>query len=254
MMMNNTLRNIFILMWYFASQQLHAQAVLEYGLIKFEKKVNMHKQMDGFSGEWAEMAKKNMPKYNISNFELQFTPTASIYKKSKDQPPADPRMRGGMMREDDDKNIVYKNIDSASIVSQKQVFEKMLLIKDTLPKMEWKITNEFKRIADKNCRKATAIVMDSVYIIAFYTDDIICSSGPETLNGLPGMILGVAIPRLNVTYFATSITQYASPVIDAPPTSKNDAVTYKQLIEKLEKSLDDWGKKWKSRSMWNLLL
>jgi GLPGLI family protein len=232
---------------------MQAQSIIENGIIKFEKKVNLHKQMEGWSDTWSEAMKKNMPKYQVSNFELQFTTTSSIYKKSKEQPLADPRMRNSWMRDEEEKNVVYKNIESQQIISQKQVFEKILLLKDTLPKINWKITNEFKKIADKNCRKATAIIMDSIYIIAFYADDIICSSGPESLNGLPGMILGAVVPRLNVSYFAVSITPYTAPNLDEVP-NKGTAYNYKQLIEKLDKSLDDWGKKWKMKTMWSLLL
>ena len=47
--------------------------------------------------------------------------------------------------------------------------------------------------------------MDSVYVIAFYTDQITTTGGPESFNGLPGMILGVAIPRINTTWFATKL-------------------------------------------------
>jgi GLPGLI family protein len=237
----------------FAFANMQAQSIIENGLIKFEKKVNLHKQMEGWSDTWSEAMKKNIPKYQIINFELQFTTTASIYKKSKEQPLADPRIRNSFMSNEEDKNVVYKNIETQQIISQKQVFEKMLLLKDTLPKINWKITNEFKKIADKNCRKATAIVLDSIFIIAFYADDIICSSGPESLNGLPGMILGAVIPRMNVSYFATSITPYTAPVLEETPT-KGTAYTYKQLIEKLDKSLDDWGKKWKMRTIWDMLL
>jgi GLPGLI family protein len=31
--------------------------------------------------------------------------------------------------------------------------------------------------------------MDSVFIVAFYTDQIVTSGGPESFNELPGMIL-----------------------------------------------------------------
>jgi GLPGLI family protein len=64
---------------------------------------------------------------------------------------------------------------------------------------------EYREIAGYNCRKAATIVMDSVYIIAFYTDEIPVSAGPESFNGLPGMILGIVIPRMNLTYFATKV-------------------------------------------------
>jgi GLPGLI family protein len=48
-------------------------------------------------------------------------------------------------------------------------------------------------IAGFNCRRANAMIMDSIYVVAFYTDEILTTGGPESFSGLPGMILGVAL-------------------------------------------------------------
>jgi GLPGLI family protein len=255
MMMNNTTKTI-LLICLLCTCFVHfsnAQSIINNGLVRFERKVNLHKQMEGWSETWSEAMKKNTPKYSVSAYDLQFTTMASSFKKSEDQPPVDPRLRNSWMRDENDANITYKNIQTHQIIAQKQVFEKIFLIKDSLQPIQWKITNEFKKIADKNCRKATTILMDSLYIIAYYTDDIVCSSGPEGLHGLPGMILGVVIPRLNTSYFATLVTPYTDPTIAEMP-SKGTAINYKQLLQKLDKSLDDWGKKWKVKTVWGLML
>ena len=71
--------------------------------------------------------------------------------------------------------------------------------------MDWRITGERRTIAGFECHKAVGRIMDSVYVVAFYTDQIVTNGGPESFNGLPGMILGLAIPRINTTWFATKI-------------------------------------------------
>jgi GLPGLI family protein len=254
-MMNNNLKKYIVLhiaIVCMATTSL-AQSVISNGLVRYDRKVNLHKQMEGWSETWSDAMKKNSPKYDVSAYDLQFTTTTSNFKKSEDQPPTDPRLRNSWMRDDNDDNITFKNIQTQQITAQKQVFEKVFLIKDSLQPIQWKITNEFKKIADKNCRKATTILMDSLYVIAYYTDDIVCSSGPEGLHGLPGMILGAVIPRLNTSYFATLVTPYIDPTIAAAP-SKGTAVNYKQLLQKLDKSLDDWGKKWKVKTIWSMML
>ena len=88
---------------------------------------------------------------------------------------------------------------------QKNVDGTDLNIVDTVPKLKWKITNENRIIAGFNCRKAVAIIFDSVYVFAFYTDEIVISGGPCSINGLPGMILGVTIPRLYTSWIATKV-------------------------------------------------
>jgi GLPGLI family protein len=253
MMMNKIIFFMALLYGSVLTNFVNAQPIITNGVIRFERKVNLHKQMEGWSETWSEAMKKNTPKYSISNYDLQFTNNASCYKKSEEQPLADPRLRNSWMAEEDNKNVIYKNIETHKINAQKQVFEKLFLLQDSLPTYQWKITNEFKKIAEKNCRKATTIIMDSLYIIAYYTDDIICSSGPETFQGLPGMILGVVVPRLNTSYFATLVTPYTEPFIAAIPT-KGTAIDYKTLRQKLDKSLDDWGNKWKVRTMWSMML
>ncbi len=263
MIFKNTICLLFI---FCVALKINAQqTIITAGTILFEKKVNMHKMMEsragnGGGGDWVEMAKKNMPKYSIINYDLQFTTTQSAFKKSKTQPPADMKMGGmrgggmmGMRGDDEDKNITIKNLESKQLIATKQIFEKLVLLKDSLPQIEWKITNEFKKIADINCRKATAIVLDSIFVVAFYADDIICNSGPESFNGLPGMILGLALPRLHTTYFATSITPNATQVLDAMPT-KGEEMNYKKLVEQLTKATNDMGKRWRGNILFKYLL
>jgi GLPGLI family protein len=95
---------------------------------------------------------------------------------------------------------------------------KPYLITDSIRKIHWKITSEIKMIAGFSCRRANAIIMDSVYVVAFYTDEIIPRGGPESFTGLPGMILGIALPYDHTTWFATRVslkqvsnTQFKSP-------------------------------------------
>jgi GLPGLI family protein len=49
-------------------------------------------------------------------------------------------------------------------------------VEDSIPNIQWKITNEHREIAGYNCRKAVGKIMDDVYGI--YTDDITISGGP----------------------------------------------------------------------------
>ncbi len=50
--------------------------------------------------------------------------------------------------------------------------------------------------------------MDSIYVVAFYTDEILTTGGPESFTGLPGMILGIAIPHEHVSWFATKVEAF----------------------------------------------
>ena len=67
------------------------------------------------------------------------------------------------------------------------------------------VPHETRNIAGFNCRKAYTILFDSVYVFAFYTDEIMISGGPLGIHGLPGMILGITIPRMHTSWIATKL-------------------------------------------------
>jgi len=51
----------------------------------------------------------------------------------------------------------WKSIKEKRFATEKEVFGKEFLIDDTLPKLQWKMTAETKKIGDYTCYKATAV-------------------------------------------------------------------------------------------------
>jgi GLPGLI family protein len=123
------------------------------------------------------------------------------------------------------------------------VFEKTYLGADSLSKYTWKIAAETRDIAGFECRKATTKIADSVVVVAFYTDQIPVSTGPGNFNGLPGMILGIAVPRLAYTLFATKLELTTTQLNGAGgATTSKKSVPRSAISTDLEKSVKDWGK------------
>jgi GLPGLI family protein len=133
------------------------------------------------------------------------------------------------------------------------VFETNFLVQDSLTKINWRITSDTRTIAGIECRKAIGKIMDSVYVIAFYTDLILSSGGPESFTGLPGMILGIAIPRINTTWFATKIELINVTDTDLVPPVKGKKTNYKDLFQQLKKSTKDWGRD-ADRNIWRIMI
>jgi GLPGLI family protein len=129
------------------------------------------------------------------------------------------------------------------MIADKIVYERSYRVEDSIPKMKWKLLGEFRNIAGFNCRKAATIIMDSIYIIAFYTDEIPVSAGPESFQGLPGMILGIVIPRLNITYFATKVENLVLPETEfiTPTAPKNKKTNILELKKEILKDTKEWG-------------
>lgn len=110
-------------------------------------------------------------------------------------------IRGGSRME----NKVYlQNLKSKTSEIQLQIDEK-LIIKDSLQDITWRFTDEFRTIAGYECRRVNGATKDSLYLIAFYTEEIPISGGPVLTNGLPGMILGLVIPEMHINYWATEV-------------------------------------------------
>ena len=214
------------------------------GKLTFERKLNVHRQLDEMlksgrgNSSMMEAMKKQVPKYKTDIFEMYFNEKESLYTPARDGISESKMMMGNIPA---DRNVIFNDFESDSCTSQKKIFEKTYLVKDSLRRYQWKITEEFRKIAGFNCRRAETIIMDSVYVIAFYTDAIMAPGGPESFNGLPGMILGVVMPRLNVTYFATKFDDFLESSSLLSPPSKGDKTNYDLLDKKLKSSMENWG-------------
>lgn len=90
-----------------------------------------------------------------------------------------------------DASKYYINIDSDIIYFNQKHRGKRCIIRDSMPKLEWKIVQgETKKINNFVCNKATLNYRGSK-LVAYYTNEIPISFGPWKFKGLPGLILEV---------------------------------------------------------------
>ncbi|HEX8332102.1 MAG TPA: GLPGLI family protein [Segetibacter sp.] len=219
------------------------------GKIEFEKITNLHKQLQNDS--WGEMMKKTSPQFKTEYFDLYFDNNKTLFKPGRAVVTTQkvPEWLNGPAAE----NVVFNDLSSGTSVSQKAVFESSFLIQDSLRKANWKITTDTRTIAGFECRKATTIIMDSVYVVAFYTDQIVPAGGPESFNGLPGMILGLAVPRLNTTWFATKLELVDVKESDLAAPKKGKKTNNADLNLQLKTLMKNWGPT-ADRNIWKILI
>lgn len=229
---------------------------IEKGTIEFERKTNLYKQIednedDDNNNSFLEMIKKELPEYKSSYFNLFFDKDKTLYEPGREVVVAKkvPEWMGGPAED----NIVYTDLTTQTFSSQKTVFESIYNIQDSLRKAEWKITGDTRTIAGFPCRKATTTIMDSVFVFAFYTDQIITNGGPESFSGLPGMILGIAIPRMHTTWFATKLETADTKANTIIPPKKGKKTDVNSLKTTLHNSLKRWGK-YGERYTWSILI
>lgn len=238
-----------VFMFLKASSQ--AQFIVK-GKIEFEKKTNLYKQIDVEEDEtFRSMVKKMAPPTKTSYFDLYFNGNKTIYTPGREVVTTQkvPEWLEGPATD----NIVYTDLEQQMYSSQKTVFEDVFNIQDTVRKMHWKITPDTRTIAGFECRKATAIIMDSVFVVAFYTDQIVTPGGPESFAGLPGMILGLAVPRLGVTWFATKLEMIDVKETTLVPPKKGKKTNLSNLKEQLKSAMKNWGK-WGDKNFWQIMI
>jgi GLPGLI family protein len=232
------------------------QTYITKGKIEFEKIVNTHKVMDeswgGSNTSMLETFKKTIPMNGTSYFDLFFNKDKSLYKPGREitvtQRP--PEWANGQAND----NVVFNDMAKQTTTTLKNVFENTYLVQDSLRNLNWKITNDTRTIAGLECRKATAIIMDTVFVVAFFTEQILCTSGPEGFNGLPGMILGLAIPRLHITWYATKLELVEVKDTDLVAPKKGKPINNTQLHQQLKTLMKDWGGRNPNRNIWQIMI
>ena len=153
-----------------------------------------------------------------------------------------------------EEDVWYSDYETSTSIKRKFVFDDHYLLTDSMAHIEWKLVpNETREIAGFNCRKAVGILFDSVYVFAFYTDEILIPGGPMGLNGLPGMILGITIPRMFSSWIATKVDIINVNKSSITPPLKGKKKQGKELIETVKKATSDWGS-WGQQAVWNIFL
>lgn len=242
-------RTVFLFAFFLITTSSFSQQIfLKQGKIEFERKTNTYRLY--FSGEtdsWMEEFKKLIPQFKTDYFDLYFSEGKSLYLPGKEPE----KQQAGFFESPAGENIVFKDLKQQTVISQKQVFETKFLVSDSIRSPQWKILSETRTIAGFECHKAVAKICDSVVVVAFYTDEIISSSGPESFSGLPGMILEIAIPRLYTTWVATrfeNLTADDEKKLTAP--AKGKKASQDKMLGEIKDGIKRWGEKYYHRAIW----
>ena len=223
--MDSIKRHIALFLLFFVASSAFGQ--LKSGVIIFERKTNLLKKYKN------EQSRKWLgdKKVKIDKFELHFTPTESFFVPVK--VPDEGRMGWLTM-----KNTVHQDLENKVRLSIFDMWGESIYVKDSLVIREWKVTERIRKIAGYECRRAIWEKNDSTKIYAWYTDAILPSLGPETFNGLPGTILGLATEDGGVVYFAKSVKEQYTDIDEMlPDTKKKNLLKEEELKAQLEKKM-----------------
>lgn len=212
------------------------QQFITQGKIEYERKTNQYAFMDE-GNMWDEAARKTMSKFVTYYYDLVFKGDRTLFKAGR-EPETKQNKYWGVF---DSENTILTQLDSSASVTQRSIYNDLYIVTDSLRTISWKITPEIRKIANFDCRKAVGRIMDSIVVIAFYTDEILTNGGPESFNGLPGMIMGLAIPRLHTTWYATKLTLVEVTDKDLVAPKKGKKMTGDSYRSELKNILKQWG-------------
>lgn len=235
------------------------------GRAYYQSKTTM--DMDNFGGnQMSEQQKKMIAERMKSMLEktyiLSFNRTESLYKEEEKlaAPGGGGGSRWGGMMGSFTAGAQYKNVKDQQLIQDQEFFGKQFLIKDSIPKLEWKMESESKQIGQYLCFKATAVkkgsetdfanmrrlnrddekkdgekskdsvktntsmddleVPKEILVTAWYTPQIPVNQGPGEYWGLPGLILEVNSGRTTILCSKIEINPTDKAEIKAPSKGK----------------------------------
>ena len=213
-----------ICLFFIFSCTLSLNGQIKSGIILFERKTNLLKKYKTpESQRWLRGEKTK-----IDRFNLYFNPEKSIFLPDESTIPSKADWATS-------KNTVFQNFTTGERINVYNLFGDRKTVKDEIVKRTWKITERKRFIAGYECRRAIWQKNDTTRIYAWYTDQILPSTGPETFNGLPGTILGLATEDGGVVYFAKKIEKNNDQVDELKGDLKiKKTYTEKELRTELE--------------------
>ena len=215
-----------------------------------------------------DMLKKEFQKTYI----LSFDKNTSIYKE--DEALAAPSAGGAMMVVSSlgGSGTLFKDIKNQSFTNQLETFGKQFIIKDRLKPIKWVLHSETKNIGNYTCYKATytkeieemsmmtfssseddnkgedsneLLEMKTTTVTAWYTPQIPVSNGPESYQGLPGLILEVNDGEL--TILCSKITLNPKKTLEIAEPKKGKEVTQQEYDDIMEKKMEEMSEQYRGR-------
>jgi GLPGLI family protein len=208
-------------------------SVMTSGEILYERRTNLEKRYEGM--EQNRWMRGDLKKPMIEEFKLFFTDSTALFKPILPEVP-DEREWATM------KNTSYQNLNDSTLEQEFSFWGTKVYMKDTVKERNWVITGNKREIAGYKCRQAMWEANDSTKIYAWYADELIASFGPETFNGLPGIMLGLAIEDGGVVYFAKEVKPLNTNIEKEKPKGKaKDYYNEQELRTLVKERFTDWG-------------
>lgn len=193
------------------------------GIIFFEEKINMHRNIPPEDAQIRAM----IPEWRTSQSELLFDVDESLYRNIEEEEEEDGGDGQGMVfKIQRPEATYYRNFITMRKADARGFFGKNYLIEDSLTSGNWKVAVETKQVLGYNCMKATTT--DTVRkreITAWFTPDLSLPTGPASFGQLPGTILEVDVNNGEIILSAKKVEFKKLKKSELTPPTKGEKIT-----------------------------
>ncbi|MFM7720132.1 MAG: GLPGLI family protein [Sediminibacterium sp.] len=257
---------VFGLLIALTSISINTTAQMKERKISYERKINLHRNLPD------PQMKSMVPEFRTDKFELIFNESVSLFRSVVDEEAPDPFANaggggGGGMRFNFRMPSANTFTDLAKQMQYegREFFEKEFLIVDSLKQYKWKLSEETKTIAKQLCKKATTMITapqvmrmrvsmgggpnadtaasappkpKETELVVWYAENIPVSFGPDSYNGLPGVIMEIDQDNgANVTTAVEVSAKYPKKELVAP--TKGEKMNRAQFQENMQKLIQE---------------
>lgn len=235
-----------------------AFAQVKEGKITYERSMQLQIQIADNNPALQNM----IPRERKDRYELSFSNNKSLWQRVEDMQ-GDETTFGGdgaqirfVMPGSDD--ITFHNMDEMKRTDQRELGGKIFIVADSVRRLSWKVAGDTKTILGYKCMKATAQrtqesmrmnmnngnmtrqqVTDTLNIVAWFTNEIAGSYGPDMYQGqLPGTILEIDINNGRNTFRAVEVSPKTDVAKIKEPV-KGKKVTAEEFAKEREKLFQD---------------
>lgn len=227
---------------------------------------------------------ERMKKFGEKTFVLKFNRNESIYKEERElSAPGQGRGMANFMGSAMG-GEKYKNLEEGEWIEQRDMFGKLFLVKDSIAKIEWKITGETRMIGQYQAIKAVGKKknneldwssfrrkrgdsaedkkkdslamaegkMDEVFeqdpeveVTAWFTPQIPVQHGPAEYTGLPGLILEVSAGR--TTLLCSKIVVNPDEKEDIEPAEKGKEISEEDYNAMFKEKMEEMSQRFRGR-------
>lgn len=212
-----------------------------------EKRIISQEKLDAMPADvrGATLAEMSIPKL----FELEYSEGISMYQRENNAKDFKYKSESTTIDENG------KQVNSTIIADQKitpyfyykEMNNDLMLFKltnasinfdgkDSLIKWNWEITEEKEIINGYLCKKAISKKYNSL-LIAWFTEEIPISAGPDKYDGLPGLILKVR--NLGQEFTAEKIDILKNKITVARPKQPIKTVTFLEMFDQASKKFEE---------------